>query len=84
MTMRLSTDVHDAAARRGACIVEQDGEWYAGEVRQWRRGGDGWRATVSFFTAYDQAFVKSLPRARVRPLGTPDRVWEPPIQRRPT
>ena len=34
---------------------------------------------MSYSTSYDLAFCELLPLSRVRPLSTPDRVWEPPL-----
>ena len=87
--MRLSSQIAYIDSERPACLVERDGQWYAGEIRVWRlvdRGGAGgspgdvvWAAIVSYSTSYDRAFCELLPLSRVRPLSTPDRVWEQPL-----
>ena len=82
--MRLSSEISYSEGERPACLVERDGEWYAGEIRVWRLsreglGGGSWAAVVSYSTSYDRAFCEVLPLSRVRPLSTPDRVWEPPL-----
>ena len=74
--VRLSSEIAYSAADRPACLVEREGQWYAGEIRVWRLSDGSWAAIVSYSTSWDRAFCELLPLSRVRPLSTPDRVWE--------
>ena len=79
--MHLTSEIAHSAPRQPACVVERQGEWYAGEIRQWRLRDGVRAAVVTYSTSWDRAYCELLPMARVRPLSTPDRVWEQDARR---
>ena len=63
--VREPTEITYAERRRPACLVEHEGQWLPGTVRNWRQREDGWWAEVSYYTDAITAFLLEVPGRRV-------------------